>query len=158
MERQPYLRLCKNDATANVRMDYVNKETMTEYFNLLKKCPVRAWAFWLAQPNQCWWDQHAIRASTSKSCNKERPKKKVRCQTSGNRSQITVIGCVSATGQAIPLFVIFNTKRLNMEWRKGEILGTFKKSGVFQFNTEAIDCGVGVNKTCPWSRCWSGDR
>ena len=36
MERQPYLRLRKGDATANVRMDYVNKETMTEYFDLLK--------------------------------------------------------------------------------------------------------------------------
>ena len=36
MERQPYLRLRKGDATANVRMDYVNKETMTECFDLLK--------------------------------------------------------------------------------------------------------------------------
>ena len=36
MERQPYLRLRKGDATVNVWMDYVNKETMTEYFDLLK--------------------------------------------------------------------------------------------------------------------------
>ena len=48
----------------------------------------------------------------------------MRCQTSGNMSQITVIGCVSARGQAIQLFVIFDTKSLNMEWRKGEIPGT----------------------------------
>ncbi len=38
--------------------------------------------------------------------------------------QITVIGCVSATGQAIPPFVIFDAKCLNMDWRKGEIPGT----------------------------------
>ena len=48
----------------------------------------------------------------------------MRCQTSGNMSQITVIGCVSARGQAIQPFVIFDTKSLNMEWRKGEIPGT----------------------------------
>ena len=41
-----------------------------------------------------------------------------------NKSQITVIGCVSATGQALPPFVIFDAKSLNMEWRKGEIPGT----------------------------------
>ncbi len=50
--------------------------------------------------------------------------KKVRCRTSGNKSQITVIGCISATGQAIPPFVIFDAKALNMDWRKGEIPGT----------------------------------
>ena len=36
MDRQPYLTLHKGDATANVRMDYVNKGTMTAYFDLLK--------------------------------------------------------------------------------------------------------------------------
>jgi len=50
--------------------------------------------------------------------------KKVRYRTSGNKSQITVIGCVSTTGHAIPLFVIFDSKSLNMEWRKDEVPGT----------------------------------
>ena len=36
MERQPHLRLRKGDATSNVRMDCLNKETMMEYFDLLK--------------------------------------------------------------------------------------------------------------------------
>ena len=36
--------------------------------------------------------------------------KKVICHTSGDKSQITVVGCVSAVGQAIPPFVIFKAK------------------------------------------------
>ena len=50
--------------------------------------------------------------------------KKVRYRTSGNKSQITVIGCVSATGHAITPFVISDSKSLNMEWRKDEVPGT----------------------------------
>jgi len=50
--------------------------------------------------------------------------KKVRCRTSGNQSQITVIACVSATGHAIPLYVIFDAKDMNYEWMKGEVPGT----------------------------------
>ena len=50
--------------------------------------------------------------------------KKVRYRTSGNKSQITVVGCVSASGHAIPPFVIFDAKSLNKEWTKGEVPGT----------------------------------
>lgn len=50
--------------------------------------------------------------------------KKVRYRTSGNKSQVTVIGCVSAAGHAIPPFVIFDSKTLNHEWTEGELSGT----------------------------------
>ena len=50
--------------------------------------------------------------------------RKVRYRSSGNKSQVTVVGCVSATGQAIPPFVIFSGKSLNVEWTKGEVPGT----------------------------------
>ena len=46
--------------------------------------------------------------------------KRVRCRTSGNKAQITVIACVSASGHAIPPFA---AKRLNTEWTNGEVLG-----------------------------------
>ena len=45
----------------------------------------------------------------------KRGQKKVRYRTSGNKNQITVIACVSASGQCIPPFVIFDAKQLNME-------------------------------------------
>ena len=50
--------------------------------------------------------------------------KKVRSKTSGNKSQITVIACVNATGQTIPPFVIFDAKMLNVDWTQGEVPGT----------------------------------
>jgi len=52
----------------------------------------------------------------------KRGRKKVRYQTSGNKSQVTVIACVSASGQCLPPFVIFDAKRLYMDWRNDEIL------------------------------------
>ena len=54
----------------------------------------------------------------------QRGHKKVRYRTAGNKSQITVIGCVSATGHAVPPFVIWDAKSMNKEWTNGEIAGT----------------------------------
>ena len=50
--------------------------------------------------------------------------KKVRYRCSGQKSQITIIGCGSATGQAIPPFVIFAAKQLNSLWMKNEVTGS----------------------------------
>ena len=52
-----------------------------------------------------------------------RGQKKVRCRTSGNRNEITIIACVSATGHAILPFVIFDAKSLNKEWMKNQVPG-----------------------------------
>ena len=50
--------------------------------------------------------------------------KKVRYRSSGNKSQITVIGCANATGQPIPPFIIFAAKQLNDLWMKNEVNGS----------------------------------
>ena len=56
----------------------------------------------------------------------KRGHKKVRYATSGNKSQITIIivGCINAIGQALPSFIIFDAKNLNLEWAEGEVPGT----------------------------------
>ena len=51
-------------------------------------------------------------------------KKKVGYCTSGNKSQITIVGCINAIGQAMPPFIIYDTKNLNMNWTKEEVPGT----------------------------------
>ena len=51
----------------------------------------------------------------------KRGQEKVRSRTSGNKNQMTVIACVSATGHVIPPFVIFDAKGLNYEWTKGKV-------------------------------------
>ena len=50
--------------------------------------------------------------------------KKVRQVSSGNKTQITILGCCSATGQAIPPMVVFSGKKINYELSKWEIPGT----------------------------------
>ena len=122
--RQPHLSYRKGDPTANVRMNCLTKEVITDYFNLLKDVLTENNLF--ESPNQIYnvdetgiaLDGHAPRVIA------KRGQKKVRYRTSGNRSQLTVIACVNASGQCIPPFVIFDAKRLNMEWRKGEVVGT----------------------------------
>ena len=50
--------------------------------------------------------------------------KKVRYCSTANKSQITVVGCINATGQALPPFVVFDAKNLNIQWTTGEVPGT----------------------------------
>ena len=37
---------------------------------------------------------------------------------------MTVVGCINAIGQALPPFIIFNAKNLNLDWTNGEVPGT----------------------------------
>ena len=125
MLRQPQLSCRKGDPTANVRMNCLTKEVViADYFALLKDVFTEHDLF--NSPNQIYnvdktgiaLDGHAPRVIA------KRGQKKVRYRTSGSRSQLTVIACVSANGQCILPFVIFDAKRLNMEWRNGEVVGT----------------------------------
>ena len=104
-------------------MDCLIKETIDKYFDLLKDILVENNL--MESPNRIYVDQ------TGMPLNHSAPKivtgrghKEVRYRTFGNKSQITVIGCVSATGHAIPPFVNFNSKSLDMDWRKGEVPST----------------------------------
>ena len=123
MARQSQLSLRKGDATANVWMDCLNPEAMKQYFDLLKD--VLEENDLMDSPGQIYnvdetgmpLDHRPPKIVTKKG------QKKVRYRTSGNKSQITVIGCVSASGHAIPPFVIFDSKSLNKEWTKGEVNG-----------------------------------
>ena len=45
--------------------------------------------------------------------------------TSGNKAQITILACASATGYSIPPMTIFDRKQLRLEMAEGEIPGPF---------------------------------
>lgn len=124
LERQPSLRLRRGDATANVRMDCVNQAVISSYFDLLKS--VLQEHELMQSPAQIYnVDETGVPLDhRPPNVLAKRGQKKVRYRTTGNKSQITVVGCVSATGQAIPPFVIFDAKCLNIEWTKGEVPGT----------------------------------
>ena len=51
--------------------------------------------------------------------------KEVRQRSSGNKTQISILACGSATGQAIPPMVIFSGKHFNYDLAEGEVPGTF---------------------------------
>ena len=44
--------------------------------------------------------------------------------TSGNKAQITVVACASASGNYIPPMIIWDRKSLKQEWTIGEVAGT----------------------------------
>ena len=124
MQRHPDLSYRKGDPTANVRMNCLNKEVISEYFHFLTE--VLTENEFLDSPSRIYdvdetgiaLDGHAPRVVA------KRGQKKVRYRTTGNKKQVTVVACVNASGQCIPPFVIFDAKRLNMQWRKGEVIGT----------------------------------
>ncbi|XP_065895961.1 uncharacterized protein [Dysidea avara] len=124
MQRQNHLTLHKGDPIANIRMDCMNEETMTDYFDKLKYVLQKNKL--MDSPSQIYnvdetrmpLDHRPPKIVT------KRGQKKVRSRTSSNKSQVTVIACVSATGHVIPPFVIFDAKGLNYEWTRGQVPGT----------------------------------
>ena len=120
MDRHSKLSLQKGDATANVQMESLDLETIKQYFDLLQDALVElglvnsSTQIYNVDETGMPLDHRPLKIVT------KRGQKKVRCRTSGNKSQITVTGCVSAAGQAIPPFVTFNAKSLNTKWTDGE--------------------------------------
>ena len=56
----------------------------------------------------------------------KRGQKKVRYRTSSIKNQITVIACVSASGQCIPSFVIFDAKHISPDEMKKSIWHVYR--------------------------------
>ena len=50
--------------------------------------------------------------------------KKVRYQTLGQKSQVTILACGSATGQIIPPFMIFAVKQISPLWTPDKVSGS----------------------------------
>ena len=124
MQRQNHLTLRKGDPIANIKINCMNEETMTDYFDKLK---------YVLQKNKLMDSPSQIYNvdETGMPLDHRPPKivtkrgqKKVCSRTSGDKSQVTVIACVSATGHVIPPFVIFDAKGLNYEWTRGQVPGT----------------------------------
>ena len=124
LTRNPTLRLRAGDSTAGVRMDAVNADNINAYYDLLRSVY-----------DEFGFDDHPERIynmdETGVPLQPRPPKivaakgqKKIRYRTSGQKSQITVIACGSATGQVLPPFIIFAAKQLNLLWTKDEVSGS----------------------------------
>lgn len=106
-------------------MQATNAETLKDYFRLLQSVQEENDLF--NKPSQLYnmdetgmpLEHRAPNVITKKG------KRKVLYCSPGNKSQITVVGCVNASGQPIPPMVIFDSKSFNIDWAKGEVPGTF---------------------------------
>ena len=118
------LRLRAGNSTAGVRMDAINAENIHAYLDLLRS--VYDEFEFDDHPEQIYnmdetgvpLEPHPPKIVVAKG------QKRIRCSTSGQKSQITVIGCGSATGQILPPFIIFTAKQLNILWTNKEVSGS----------------------------------
>ena len=125
LERQPHLCLRKGDCAAAVRMEAMkNKAALDNYFILLKSIlddynlGTKPGQIYNMDETGIPLDHRSPRVLAKKG------QKKVRYCSTGNKSQVTVVGCINAVGQALPPFVVFDAKNLNMQWCVDEVPGT----------------------------------
>ena len=125
IERQPQLSLRKGDCTAFVCMDAMRKkEELDNYYITMKS--VMEHNDLLDKP-ECIYnvDESGVPLEhRSPLVIARRGQRKVCYCTSGNKSQVTVVACIKATGQCMQPFIIFDAKNLNIDWTKDEVPGT----------------------------------
>ena len=124
IKRHDALSLRKGDPTAAIRMECLTKQRMTAYFQNLEICLQENDL--MKSPGQIYnVDETGMPLDhCPPKVVGRKGKSKLRCRVTGNKAQITVVACVSASGQAIPPYIIFDTKTLNNAWTKGEVPGT----------------------------------
>ena len=123
-ERWPELSLRKGDAFSLAREKMTSAEVFNSYFNLLEET-LKKYNL-IEKPAQlynCDESGMPLEHKLPKIIAKKGAKK-VRQISSGNKTQITVLACCSATGQAIPPMVIFSGKKFNHDLSKREVPGT----------------------------------
>lgn len=121
MQRWPKLALRKGDALAQPRANAVTSSNLKHYFSLLEETlknndlldtPTRIYNM---DESGLPLDHKPSKVITLRGT------KKVHCRTSGNKMQITILACANGVGTVVPPMVIFEGKRLNPEWCKGEV-------------------------------------
>ena len=117
LECQPHLCLRRGDRTAAVRMEAMKKKDALDNYFLLLKSILDDYDLG-CKPAQIYnMDETGIPLDhRSPRVLAKKGQKKVRYCSTGNKSQVTVVGCINAVGQALPPFVVFDAKNLNMQW------------------------------------------
>ena len=124
LKRNPTLSLRSGDSTAGVRLDAMSEENMKTYFDLLREVYD---TFDFENHPEAIYNMDETGVPLEPRPPKvvaKRGQKKVRCRTSGQKAQITVIGCGSATGNVLPPFIIYAAKKLNHLWMRDEVSGS----------------------------------
>ena len=124
MSRNPKLSLRTADPLSKARADAVTQDKIDKYFKLLESTLEE---HDLAdKPHRIYNVDESGMPLEHKQPKRiaERGMKKFYGRSSGNKAQITIVACASATGVALPPMVIFQGTRLNYELTIGEVPGT----------------------------------
>ena len=122
--RHPNLTLRTPAPLSKARHDASNPETVVRYFDLLEQTMVENDL--LDKPGQIYnVDESGMPFSPRpvKYIFRRGVKDPV-APSSGDKSQITIVGCVSASGYCIPPMVILDRKKLPPQFTVGEVPGT----------------------------------
>ena len=122
--RHPSIALRKPAHLALSRAKSSDPESLSYYFDLLEKTLTEYNL--LDKPSQIFnIDETGVplNPDASKSIFKRGAKNPVMI-TSGDKSQVTVVGCVSAAGYCIPPMIIWDRKTLHPDMAEGELPGT----------------------------------
>ncbi len=124
LRRNQNLRLRVGDSTAGVRLDAISAKNMDNYCKLLKDTYDQ---FGFAEHPETIFNM----VETGMPLCPRPPKvvarkgqKKVRYRTLGQKSQVTVLACGSATDEIIPPFIIFAGKQISPLWTQDEVTGS----------------------------------
>ena len=112
LKRNPALSLRSGDPTAAVRLDAMSASNIKLYFDLLRNVYDE---FDFENHPEAIYNMDetgALLEPRSPKVIARRGKKKVRCRTSGQKTQITVLGCGSATGHHHSSSLPLNTTTL----------------------------------------------
>ena len=122
LQRHPAVSLRAGDATGHVRMNAITHENLQHYFDLLKDCLTKY--DFAKYPERIYnMDESGVPLDPKPpKVVSAKGQRKIRYRCSGNKGQITVLGCSSATGQMQPPFI--DAAKLNPLWTRGEIPGT----------------------------------
>ena len=123
-KRWPILSLRKGDSFSIAREKMTSRDVFDSYFKMLKET-LEEYDLMdkPAQIYNCDESGMPLEHKLPKTISLKGTKK-VRQVTSGNKTQITVLGCANAAGQTIPPMVVFSGKRFNHELSEGEVPGT----------------------------------
>ena len=125
ISRHPEMSLQKGDCTAQTRKSAVdNRHAIEQYFADLKECLENDDL--MDKPSQIYnFDEVGVPLDhRPPHVIVKKGQKKVRYRSSGNKNQVTVVACINAAGSAMPRYVIFDAKNLNIDWTEGEMPGT----------------------------------
>ena len=124
LKRNQDLRLRVGDSTAGVRFDAITAENMDHYFNLLKG--VYDEFDFNEHPESLYnMDETGVPlCPRPPKIIAKKGQKKVRYRTSGQKTQITVLACGSATGQVQPPYIVFAAKQISPLWTVYEVNGS----------------------------------